>query len=203
MQWCLPRRGGSDRYHATTAPLHEFGGAALLRPPATVEMDEAEGDDGFFYSSHVAGTTDKRAVAVVINPRSAGAVTALKRINKHTIGAAAAAGHGHGHGHGGVHVLLLERDTRGLMHTMTELLVSARERGGGVRVLAGGGDGTVAAVACLVADACLRAGHASSAVPVAPLPLGTVGLGVVSCRWRGRDGDGLPCLADAQKKKVC
>jgi hypothetical protein len=44
-----------------------------------------------------------------------------------------------------------------------------------VRVLAGGGDGTAAAVACLVADACKAAGVEPSAAPVAPLPLGTVG----------------------------
>ena len=40
-----------------------------------------------------------------------------------------------------------------------------------MRFLAGGGDGTVASVACLVADACERI--SAPVAPVAPLALGT------------------------------
>ena len=173
MQWCLPLRRGEtspDVYHARApAPLHDFafGGGALLHPPNKVEIEMGVSDgggDGAFYRAEGAdGWTDKVVVAVVINPRSAGAAKALKRLK---------------HLPEGVRVFMLERDTRRLMEAMTDLLTSARTNGGGVRVIAGGGDGTVASVACLMADACQRAGlNPSSAVaPVAPLPLGTVGL---------------------------
>ena len=136
-----------------------------MHPPAKVEMgggcDERDGDGAVYRTEGADDLTDDVAVVVVINPRSAGAAMALKRLRRLP---------------GGVRVLVLERDTRRLIEAMTDLLTSSQTSRGGVRFLAGGGDGTVASVAVAVADACQRAGLSpSSAAPVAPLPLGTVG----------------------------
>lgn len=167
MQWCLPRRGGatstSARCHgsalASAGRRHDFDGA-LLSPPTTQQTVGGGDGRGFFFTGGARVATDNVIVAVVINRRSAGAATALARL-RHVPG---------------VHLLVLERDTRRLTDAMTALLASLKASNGECRFLAGGGDGTAAAVATLVADACERAGVTPSSAPVAPLPLGTVGV---------------------------
>lgn len=163
---CLPRREPltADNYPSGPSAPESSRPAGAFDAPHACDASSSSLDDD--------GPHDR--VCVIVNVRAPGAKTAVKRLKRlHD-----------------VEVLVMDsKSQERLLRRLEELLVGslgndARDeddghgRGGRIarriRFLAGGGDGTIAATASLIALACERAGLAPELrAPVAPLPLGT------------------------------
>ena len=163
---CLPRREPltADNFPSGPSAPDSSRPAGAFDAPHACDASSSSLDDD--------GPHDR--VCVIVNVRAPGAKTAVKRLKRlHS-----------------VEVLVMDsKSQERLLRRMEELLVGsngndARDeddghgRGGRaarrIRFLAGGGDGTIAAAASLIALACERAGLAPELrAPVAPLPLGT------------------------------
>ena len=163
---CLPRREPltADNFPSGPSAPDSSRPAGAFDAPHACDASSSSLDDD--------GPHDR--VCVIVNVRAPGAKTAVKRLKRLH----------------GVEVLVMDsKSQERLLRRMEELLVGsngndARDeddghgRGGRaarrIRFLAGGGDGTIAAAASLIALACERAGLAPELrAPVAPLPLGT------------------------------
>ena len=159
---CLPRREPltADNFPSSPSAPESSRAAGAFDAPHACDASSSSLDDD--------GPHDR--VCVIVNVRAPGAKTAVKRLKRLH----------------GVEVLVMDsKSQERLLRRLEELLVGsdgndARDkddghgRGGRIRFLAGGGDGTIAAAASLIALACERAGLAPELrAPVAPLPLGT------------------------------
>ena len=166
---CMPRREPltADNFPSgPSAPEFNYGTRGAFdaphqidAPSTSVTRDDAD------------GPYDR--VCVIVNVRAPAAKIAVKRLRKL---------------HASVEVLVMDSESQeALLRRLQELLVGDADRhppSGDrtasavppprVRFLAGGGDGTVAAAASLIALACERARLPQTRrAPVAPLPLGT------------------------------
>ena len=167
---CMPRREPltADNFPSgPSAPEFNYGTRGAFdaphqidAPSTSVTRDDAD------------GPYDR--VCVIVNVRAPAAKIAVKRLRKL---------------HASVEVLVMDSESQeALLRRLQELLVgkdadrhpSSGDRTASavppprVRFLAGGGDGTVAAAASLIALACERARLPQTRrAPVAPLPLGT------------------------------
>lgn len=167
---CMPRREPltADNFPSgPSAPEFNYGTRGAFdaphqidAPSTSVTRDDAD------------GPYDR--VCVIVNVRAPAAKIAVKRLRKL---------------HASVEVLVMDSESQeALLRRLQELLVgkdadrhpSSGDRTASavppprVRFLAGGGDGTVAAAASLIALACERAHLPQTRrAPVAPLPLGT------------------------------
>ena len=166
---CMPRREPltADNFPSgPSAPEFNYGTRGAFdaphqidAPSTSVTRDDAD------------GPYDR--VCVIVNVRAPAAKIAVKRLRKL---------------HASVEVLVMDSESQEkLLRRLQELLVGDADRhppSGDrtasavppprVRFLAGGGDGTVAAAASLIALACERARLPQTRrAPVAPLPLGT------------------------------
>ena len=166
---CMPRREPltADNFPSgPSAPEFNYGTRGAFdaphqidAPSTSVTRDDADGH------------YDR--VCVIVNVRAPAAKIAVKRLRKL---------------HASVEVLVMDSESQEkLLRRLQELLVGDADRhppSGDrtasavppprVRFLAGGGDGTVAAAASLIALACERARLPQTRrAPVAPLPLGT------------------------------
>ena len=166
---CMPRREPltADNFPSgPSAPEFNYGTRGAFdaphqidAPSTSVTRDDAD------------GPYDR--VCVIVNVRAPAAKIAVKRLRKL---------------HASVEVLVMDSESQeALLRRLQELLVGDADRhppSGDrtasavppprVRFLAGGGDGTVAAAASLIALACERAHLPQTRrAPVAPLPLGT------------------------------
>ena len=166
---CMPRREPltADNFPSgPSAPEFNYGTRGAFdaphqidAPSTSVTRDDAD------------GPYDR--VCVIVNVRAPAAKIAVKRLRKL---------------HASVEVLVMDSESQeALLRRLQELLVGDADRHPSsgdrtasavppprVRFLAGGGDGTVAAAASLIALACERARLPQTRrAPVAPLPLGT------------------------------
>ena len=170
---CLPRREPltADNFPSGPSAPESSRPAGAFDAPHACDASSSSLDDD--------GPHDR--VCVIVNVRAPGAKTAVKRLKRLH----------------GVEVLVMDsKSQERLLRRLEELLVGsdgndARDkddghgRGGRIRFLAGGGDGTIAAAASLIALACERAGIAPELrAPVAPLPLGTGNELSRICGWR-------------------